>query len=88
MTELHRKCTAALGNGSQRGGIPEHLGKGHLRCQVLHQPFGCDLFYLAQSRVQVTDDVSHEFLGNQNVGLHDWLQEDRIGLLEGISKSH
>src|SRR5437762_12781473 len=80
--ELHGVGRPALGRAAQVGGVAEHRGQGHegadrRRRAPARGSLRVHALDLSTPAVEVADDVSQEFLGEDDLHLHDRLEDDR-----------
>ena len=84
--EFHDVGCAALAHGTEVRGVSEHFAEWDEGSDdFCHSAFG-HLGDLAALGVDVSEDVSHVFLGGVDLDLHDRLEEDRLCLSGGIAE--
>src|SRR5215210_1163019 len=88
VVELHGEGGAALGLGAHGSRVPEHLGERHHRADDLPAAAGVHTLDVASPCREVAHDVAHELLGHDDLDLHYWFQENRVGPLEGLLGGH
>ena len=88
MAELHGEGSPSLGDGAQGRGVAEHAGERDLGGDDLNRASARDFLHLALPGVQVTDDLSHELLRHQDLGLHDGFEQDGVRLMACPLKGH
>src|SRR6266480_1126258 len=88
MMKLHAVDGATLGLGPQVRGIAEHVAQRHVSTDDLHggPPFHAQ--DLAAARAEVTEDLAHEFLGHDDLHLHDRLEQGRLALAHAVLGGH
>src|SRR5215207_9404889 len=84
MIELHGERSAALGLGAHGRRVTEHLGERHHRADDLSAAAGVHTLYVAPPSREITHHVAHELLGHDDLDVHNGLEKDRVGPLEGL----
>src|SRR5918995_2708586 len=88
MIELHSERSAALGLGAHGRRVTEHLGERHHRADDLAAAAGVHTLYVATPGREVAHHVAHELFGHHYLDVHNGLQKDRVGPLEGLFDGH
>src|ERR687897_602498 len=88
MIELHSERSAALGLGAHGRRVTEHLGERHHRADDLAAAAGVHTLYVATPGREVAHHVAHELFGHHYLDVHNGLQKDRVGPLEGYFDGH
>src|SRR6202022_2497604 len=86
--KLHAVDRAALGLGPQIGRITEHVAQRHIGAYHLHRGPAFHAEDLAAPRGQVPEDLTHEFLGHDDLALHDRLEQRRLTLVHAVLGRH
>src|ERR1017187_984618 len=89
---LHRVARAPLAQRAQCRGVTKHFRQRHSGMYDGGTRTRLNVTDLATSAIEVTDNVTHVFLGGDGFNVHDRLQHDRTRLtsrfLEGKAASH
>src|SRR5215208_4867412 len=88
MIELHGECSAALGLGAHGRRVTEHLGERHHGADNLPAAAGIHSLYMAAPRREIAHHVAHELFGHHDLDVHNGLEKDRVGPLEGLFDGH
>src|SRR5438552_15199476 len=86
--KFHAVDGATLGLGPQVGGVTEHVAQRHVGAHHLHRGPAFHAEDLAAPRREVTEDLAHEFLGHDDLDLHDRLEQGRLTLLHAVLGRH
>src|ERR671921_1179451 len=88
MIELHGECRAALGLGAHGRRVTEHLGERHHGADNLSAAAGVHTLNVAAPGREVAHHVAHELFGHHHLDVHNGLEKDRVGPLEGLFDGH
>src|SRR5918992_4081168 len=88
VVELHGEGGPPLGLAPHGGRVPEHLRERHHRPDDLPAAAGVHALDMAAPRREVAHDVAHELLGDDDLDVHDRLEQHRVGPLQGLLGSH
>ena len=86
--ELHGVVRSALSQGAQIRRIAEHLGQRYSTTDHLGIAAGVHSLDTTASRVQVSHDLAHVFLGRHDFDRHHRLEQLQLSPTRRISPSH
>src|SRR5918998_5500959 len=88
VVELHGEGGPPLGLAPHGGCVSEHLRERHHRPDDLTAASRVHALDMAAPAREVAHDVAHELLGHDDLDVHYWFQQDRVGPLEGLLGGH
>ena len=86
--ELHGVASTTLSLGAKIGCITEHLAQWHLGTNNLGVTAILHALDLAATAGEVAHNIAHVLLRRFNLNLFDRLEENWIGLLQGVLDCH